>query len=76
MPSVPESVVPRHQAGEGEDRGVSRDLLLPQGTFDLLPVPCHHLVIISALWKEERGGRRGDRKGGVEGKTWQHERKC
>lgn len=26
---VPKCVVPRHKAGEGEYRGVSRDLLLP-----------------------------------------------
>ena len=56
-PPVPECVVPRHQAGEGEDRCVSRDLLLPQGTFNLLPVPRHHLVIVSALWEAQ--GERG-----------------
>ncbi len=62
-PSVPECVVPRHQAGEGEDGGVGRDLLLPQGTFNLFPVPRHHLIIICALCKEEEGrgtSRRGE----------------
>lgn len=46
---LPEGVVPRNQVGEGEDGGVGGDLLLPQGTFDLLPVPRHHLVVVGAL---------------------------
>ena len=50
---VPECVVSRHQVVEGEDRSVSGHFLLPQGTFDLLPMPRHHLVIICALFKEE-----------------------
>lgn len=50
-----------HQAGEGEDRGIGRDLLLPQGTFDLFPVPRHHLIIVCALCKEEEGHGGGGR---------------
>lgn len=50
--TAPERIVPRHEAGKGEDHGVGRDLLLPQGTFDLLPVPRHNLVIVSALFKK------------------------
>lgn len=66
-PSVPECVVPRHQVGEGEDGGVGRDLLLPQGTFNLLPVPHHYLIIIGALCKEEEG-RGTQKRRGAEGK--------
>lgn len=48
-PLSPERVVSRHEAGEGEDGGVGRDLLLPQRAFHLFPVPGHHLVIVGAL---------------------------
>jgi len=59
MTAVRECVVPVHQVGEGEDGRVGGDLLLPQGTFDLFPVPRHHLVIIGALCEEKGGhGRR------------------
>lgn len=43
-----------NQVGEGEDGGVRRDFLLPQGAFDLFPVPRHHLVIVCALCEEEK----------------------
>ena len=46
---VPEGVVPRHQAGQGENGGVGGDLLLPQRAFHLLPVPRHHPVVVGAL---------------------------
>lgn len=61
--AAPECVVPRHEAGEGEDHGVSGDLLLPQGTFNLLPVPRHNLVIVRALFKGTRTG--------VKRRTWE-----
>lgn len=48
-PLLPERVVSRHEAGEGEDGGVGGDLLLSQGAFHLFPVPGHHLVIVGAL---------------------------
>lgn len=65
-PPAPERVVPRNQVGEGEDGRVGRDLLLPQGTFDLLPVPGHDLVIVGALCagEEEEEEGLGQRRGG------------
>lgn len=46
---LPERVVAWHQVGEREDRRVGGHLLFPQRTFDLLPQPGHHLVVVFAL---------------------------